>query len=190
MLTYLASRRDGIAKNLESSAQLLAEAERKLREWSRRRRASTRSWPRSATPRDAAAEAERDRILADARAAAERIQQAASAAVERELRRRARRCAARPPTSPSSSPSRLLREQVNDADRDRLLDEFIGRVEQERGALMARAGGRAPLREGAVLARARRRPRRPRCAASSPASARCSPRAPSCASVLLQPLTR
>jgi len=131
VLSYLASRRDGIAKNLESSAQLLAESERKLREWSRK---ATHLDEELAAIRDAtrrAAEAERDRILADARVTAERIQKAASAAAERELRQARAKLRREAADLAVELAGRLLREQVNETDRDRLLDEFIGRVEQE-----------------------------------------------------------
>lgn len=131
VLAYLATRRDTIAKNLESAAQLLADSERRLAEWNQKAASLDQeaSGIRDATRR--AAEAERDRILADARATAERIRQSAAAVAERELgqaREALRREAA---DLAVELAAKILREQVNDGDRTRLVDEFIGRIEQE-----------------------------------------------------------
>jgi F-type H+-transporting ATPase subunit b len=131
VLGYLAGRRDAIAKKLESSAALLAESERRLAEWSRK---AAQLDQEVASIRDAtrrAAEAERDRMLADARASADRIQQSARAVAERE-QRLAREALRREAADLAVElAAKILREQVNDADRTRLVDEFIGRVEQE-----------------------------------------------------------
>jgi F-type H+-transporting ATPase subunit b len=131
VLTYLATRRDTIAKNLESAAQLLADAEQRLAELNQKAANLDQdaSEIRDATRR--AAEAERDRILADARATADRISQSAAAVAERELgqaREALRREAA---DLAVELAAKILREQVNDGDRTRLVDEFIGRIEQE-----------------------------------------------------------
>jgi F-type H+-transporting ATPase subunit b len=131
VLAYLAERRDTIAKNLEGSAQLLAEAERRLGEWNQKAANLDREVQaiREATRR--AAESERDRILADAHASADRIRRSASAVIERELQQarvELRREAADLAVEPAGN---LLRELVNESDRTRLIDEFIGRVERE-----------------------------------------------------------
>jgi F-type H+-transporting ATPase subunit b len=133
VLGYLASRRDEIAKNLESSSELLAESERRLAEWSRKAGELDREAEsiRQATRR--AAEAERDRILADARVTAERIRQSAAAVAERELRLAREKLRHEAADLAVELATKILREQVNDGDRTRLLDEFIGRIE-EKGA--------------------------------------------------------
>jgi F-type H+-transporting ATPase subunit b len=131
VLGYLAGRRDEIAKNLESSSELLAESERRLAEWSRKAADLDRE---AASIRDAtrrAAEAERDRILADARVTAERIRQSAGAVAERELRLGRETLRREAADLAVELAAKILREQVNDGDRTRLLDEFIGRVEQK-----------------------------------------------------------
>ena len=131
VLAYLAARRDTITKDLEAAAQLLADAERRLAEWSRKAASLDQEVAqiRDATRR--AAEAERDRILADARASAERMRQAAAAVAERELRLAQEALRREAADLAVELAAQLLREQVNDADRTRLLDEFIARVEQE-----------------------------------------------------------
>jgi F-type H+-transporting ATPase subunit b len=131
VLSYLAERRDTIAKNLETSAQLLAESERRLAEWTEKAANLDRDVVaiRDATRR--AAEAERDRILADAQATAERIRRSAGAVVERELQKARDALRGEAADLAVEMAAKALREQVNDADRTRLLDEFIGHVERE-----------------------------------------------------------
>jgi F-type H+-transporting ATPase subunit b len=131
VLGYLAGRRDSIASSLESSAQLLAESERRLAEWTRKAAHLDEEAAsiRAATQR--AAEAERDRILADAHVTAERIRQSAGAVVERELRKAQEALRREAADLAVELAERILREQVNDGDRQRLVDEFIGRVERD-----------------------------------------------------------
>lgn len=130
VLSYLAERRDTIAKNLDSSAQLLAEAERRLSEWTEKGANLDREVNeiRDATRR--AAEAERDRILADAHATAERIRGSASAVIQRELQRAREELRREAADLAVELAAQTLREQVNDGDRTRLVDEFIGHVER------------------------------------------------------------
>jgi len=131
VLAYLAGRRDTISKNLDSSAQLLSESEQRLAEWSRKAAQLDQEVAgiRAATQR--AAEAERDRILADAQATADRIRQSAGAAAERELRQARAALRREAADLAVELAGRILRQQVNDADHTRLVDEFIGRIERE-----------------------------------------------------------
>jgi F-type H+-transporting ATPase subunit b len=130
-LAYLAGRRDGISKNLESSAQLLAESERRLAEWSQKAAHLDQevSGIRDAIRR--AAESEGDRILAEAHASADRIRQSAIAVAERELHQAREALRREAADLAVELAAKILREQVNDGDRTRLVDEFIGRVERE-----------------------------------------------------------
>ncbi|MEN8182578.1 MAG: F0F1 ATP synthase subunit B [Myxococcota bacterium] len=125
---YFAERRDGIRQSLESSTRLLEEAEARLAEWQGRldRLDGEIEEIRTATHR--LAEAERERILADARASAERVRQDAAAAVDQEVRRA--RAVLREEAADLSVDlaERMLRDQVRDEDRTRLLDEFVERV--------------------------------------------------------------
>ena len=129
VLTYLAGRRDTIAKNLDGAAQLLAEASLRLAEWNQKAASLDQEVAaiRDATRR--AAEAERDRILADARVTADRIRQSASAVAERELQQARESLRGEAADLAVELAAKLLREQVNDSDRTRLVDEFIERIE-------------------------------------------------------------
>jgi hypothetical protein len=76
------------------------------------------------------AEQERARILEDARAAAERIRSDARAAVDQELRRA--RARLREETSDLSIQlaGELLRRELGERDRERLIDDFVAGVER------------------------------------------------------------
>ena len=80
------------------------------------------------------AAAESERIVADARQAAERIGRDARLAVEQELRRARRELRDEAADLSIELAGRMLRERVSDADRDRLLDEFIGTIESPNGS--------------------------------------------------------
>jgi F-type H+-transporting ATPase subunit b len=128
VLGYLAGRRDTIAKNLDGAAQLLAEAERNLAGWNQKAASLDQEVAMIREAARRAAEAERDRILADARATADRIRQSASAVAERELQQARESLRGEAADLAVELAARILREQVNDSDRSRLVDEFIERV--------------------------------------------------------------
>jgi F-type H+-transporting ATPase subunit b len=129
VVSFFADRRGQIKTDLESAANLLSEAEARnaaiqrrlvdldsqledIRETTRRR-----------------AEEESERILAEARVAADRIQTDAAAAAEQELLRAGRLLRAEAAELALELAGSILSEHVTDSDRDRLLDEFITRVE-------------------------------------------------------------
>ncbi len=133
--TFMAERRSGVVRNLETSEQLLREAESRLDEWQRRlanldaelreiREASARL-----------AEVEREEILREARALADRIRADARAAVQQEVERARARLRREAADLAVEIATELLREQVGDEDRARLADEFVESLER---------GGRAP----------------------------------------------
>ena len=74
-------------------------------------------------------EEESERILADARKTAERIAADAGAAVDQELLRAKRALRAEAADLALQLAADILREHVTDADQERLVDEFITRVE-------------------------------------------------------------
>jgi F-type H+-transporting ATPase subunit b len=74
------------------------------------------------------AEAERERIVEDARATAERIQRDAATAIDLELRRARESLREEAAQLAIDLASERLSREVTDADRDRLVDEFIGLI--------------------------------------------------------------
>jgi F-type H+-transporting ATPase subunit b len=139
VLSYLADRRARIESDLASASKLLGDAEARLADWNAR---AARLDDEAAEIRRAArdaAEHERQRILTDARAVAERIQRDAHSALDRELQRARARLRAEVGDLAIELAEKLLREQVQGADRARLVDEFVAHLEQGAGG---RAGGR------------------------------------------------
>ena len=76
------------------------------------------------------AETEKQRILEEARAAAERIRSDARAAVDQELRRARDELRREASDLSIELAGEILRNQVTGTDRDRLMDEFIAKVER------------------------------------------------------------
>jgi len=142
MQTYFNKRRGEIQGALQSAAEQLATAESTYAKWQRRMVDLDAELNEIRATSRQRAEAERERIIEDARATAERIRRDATAAVELELRR-AREILREEATQLAIelAGERLSRE-ITDADRDRLIDEFIdliastpeSRASQQEGA--------------------------------------------------------
>ena len=131
---YFAARRDAIQSELSDAAELLAQAEQRNSELQRRLvdlSTETDEIRENATRR---AEEEAERILSDARATAERIRRDAQAAVDQELRRAQAELREEAADLALEIAGRKLADQVSDTDRERLMDEFIIRVEPSSGA--------------------------------------------------------
>jgi F-type H+-transporting ATPase subunit b len=122
---YFDKRRSDIQGDLQSAADQLATAETTYANWQRRMIDLDGELEEIRATSRQRAEAERERIIEGARATAERIRRDATAAVDLELRR-AREILREEATQLAIelAGERLLRE-VTDADRDRLVDEFI-----------------------------------------------------------------
>ena len=122
---FFDQRRSKIQGELQSAADQLATAETTYAKWQRRMVDLEGELDEIRATSRQRAEAERERIIEDARATAERIRRDATAVVELELRR-AREILREEATQLAIdlAAERLTRE-VTDADRDRLVDEFI-----------------------------------------------------------------
>jgi F-type H+-transporting ATPase subunit b len=131
---YLGDRRDEIAKNIASSEQLLHDAEAKLAEWNAKAARLDADVASIIESTRKGAEAEKTAILADAEATASRIRQSASGVVERELRAARESLRKEAAELAVTLAGTILREQTTDADRSRLVDEFIAKIESGPGA--------------------------------------------------------
>ena len=138
---YFAERRRNIQTELDQAADLQRQAEERHAKWQRRLVDLERELDEIRRLGRERAEAEREQILADARESAARIERTARSAIEQELRRARESLRDEASNLAVDLASGLLRERVTDADRDRLLDEFIARVEQT-PAGAARPGAR------------------------------------------------
>ncbi len=130
MQAFFQDRRERIQGELQSAAQLRKEAEQRYAKWQRQLVDLDAELERLRATARERAEAERERILADARAAAERIRSDAHVAVEQELRRAREQLREEASALSIQLASELLQAQVTDTDRDRLLDEFTAKIEQ------------------------------------------------------------
>lgn len=126
---FFSDRHSAIRGELDEAARLRKEAEQRFAKWQRKLVDLERELEEIRTTARERAATEREHILADARAAAERTRRDATAAIEREVRRA--RVALREEASDLAveAAAGMLREQVGPADRERLVDEFIARIE-------------------------------------------------------------
>lgn len=136
---YLNSRRSQIEAGIDSAGRELAEAEQRLAGCEQRAAALDRELDEIRRVVRQQAEADRDRLLAEAKATAERIRRDAVAAAEQEVRRARDGLRAETVDLAVQIAGDLLRGQVTDADRARLVDDFVQRVEQPGAATGAPA---------------------------------------------------
>jgi len=130
---YFATRRDGIQSDLSEASELLAKAEQRNTELQRRLVDLSSQVEEIQENASRRAEEEAERILADASATADRIRRDAQAAVAQELRRAQIELREEAADLAIEIAARKLETQVGENDRERLVDEFIIRVEPGSG---------------------------------------------------------
>lgn len=129
-LAFFADRREQVGNDVANAKQLLDNAEESHNEWQRKLvelEEELDQIRRSARNR---AEQERETILAEARASAERIQSDAVAAVDQELRRAQSELRNEASELALELAGQLIQNNITDSDRERLMDEFISGVER------------------------------------------------------------
>ena len=137
--SFLVDRREKIRGDLDEAAELLRQAESRYAEWQRKLIDLDQELEGIRSDARRHAEEERENILADAHATVERIHRDATASVEREVRlaqAELRREAAEIATDMAEQ---ILRERIGEPDRDRLMDEFITRVDPAEAGRAGRA---------------------------------------------------
>jgi len=127
---FFAGRRERIQSELHDAGVLLEQAESRFGEWQRKLAQLDAELDEIRATATRRAEDERGHILAEARAAAERIKRDATAVVDQELRRARSELRQEASELALEVAGELLNEHVAEGDRDRLMDEFISRVEQ------------------------------------------------------------
>ncbi len=128
---YFDKRRADIQGELRAAADQLATAESTYAKWQRRMIDLEAELEEIRTTSRQRAEAERERIIQSARATAERIQRDATAAVDLELRRAREILREEAAQLAIQLAGERLAREVTDTDRDRLIDEFIDRIESQ-----------------------------------------------------------
>jgi F-type H+-transporting ATPase subunit b len=126
--TFFDKRRRDIQSELQTAADQLAEAETTYANWQRRMIDLDRELDEIRETSRQRAEAERERIIEDARATAARIRRDTTAAVELELRRAREILREEAAQLAIELAGERLHREVTDSDRDRLIDEFIARI--------------------------------------------------------------
>jgi F-type H+-transporting ATPase subunit b len=137
---FFAERGTRIRTDLEAAASLLAEAEANYSQWQHKLIELDEELARIRTDGRRRVEQERETILAEAQAAADRIHRDAVATVEQELRRAQASLRAEAAVLATEIAEQILRDRLDEGDLDRLMDEFIARIEPATGAP---PGGRA-----------------------------------------------
>ena len=126
---YFSDRRLRIQGEIEEATRLRKKAEERYASWQKRMSELDAELERIRNTARQRAEAERDRIIEAARATAERIRHDAGVAVEHELRRAREQLREDAADLAVELAGDLVREQLDDADRKRLLDEFIDTIQ-------------------------------------------------------------
>jgi len=133
IIAFFAERRSDIEQDLTGAATELSDAEATFSKWQRRLIELDSELEQIRSTARHRAESERERIISDAHAAAQRIRDNATAAIGQELRRAREQLREEATQLAIEMAAERLEREVNAADRDRLLDEFIERVEQSDG---------------------------------------------------------
>jgi F-type H+-transporting ATPase subunit b len=126
---YFAERREQIKQDIESADKLLAESKKQFAEWQGKLAELEAEVQTIRDETRQRAHDERDQIVAAAHDSAERIRADAVAAVDQELRRAQVELREEAANLAVDLAASIITEQVNERDRERLLDEFITRVE-------------------------------------------------------------
>jgi F-type H+-transporting ATPase subunit b len=129
ILGFFAERRGKIQDDLQAAADLRRKAEERYAGLQRKLVDLDAELEAIRTAARERAEGERDHIIADANATAERIRSDATAAIDQELRRSRAVLREEAADLAVDLAGNLLREQVSTADRERLVSEFVQRVE-------------------------------------------------------------
>ena len=127
---FFKGRRAAIQDDLQSAAEFRREAEARYAKWQRKLVDLEGELEQIRATSRERAEAEREKIVADANATAERVRSEAVAAIEQELRRAREVLSEEAANLAVELAAELLREHVTEADRDRLVTEFIERIER------------------------------------------------------------
>ncbi len=136
--SFLADRRRGIENDLDAARRELEQAESRLADCRRRMEQVDREMEEMRAAVRDQTEGERRRLLAEAQAAAERIRRDAQAAVQQEVQRARARLRAEVADAAVALAGDLLRDRVGPADRERLLDHFVQRIESDRSGAAPR----------------------------------------------------
>ncbi len=130
LATFFTERRDTIRSELEEAESLRREVEGRFADWQRKLVDLDQEIQQLRSGVIHRAEAEGERIRADARASAERMRREAAAAIDQELRRSRQALREEAAELAVTLAGELLGQSVEMRDHERLVDEFVAKVEQ------------------------------------------------------------
>lgn len=130
ILGFFDQRRTQIRDDIEKAEGLRREAEERYATWQHKLADLEEELEGIRTGSRERAESERAQILRDANATADRIRADATAAIEQELRRARVVLHVEAADLAVELAENMLREQVTESDRERLVREFIERIER------------------------------------------------------------
>jgi F-type H+-transporting ATPase subunit b len=126
---YFAERREQIRTDIQAADKLLSDSRKEFAEWQGKLSELEQEIAAIREETRSRAEDERDQIIAAAHDRAERIKEDAVTAIDQELRNARAELQKEAANIAVDLASTMLDEQVDDRDRERLLDEFITHVE-------------------------------------------------------------
>lgn len=140
---FFQDRRAEIQGEIHSALELRREAEVRYATWQRKLAELQSELEEIRSTARSRAESERDHIIAEATALAERIRKDATAAIDQELQRSREILREEAADLAVELAGRLVHDNVGEADRARLVDEFIQRIETDArlGATPTRTDG-------------------------------------------------
>lgn len=127
---YFEERRQQIRDDIATADKLFADSKRQFAEWQGKLVDLEHEVQTIQSETRRRAEEEREQIVAAAHDRAERIKTDAVAAIDQELRRAHEELRQEAATLAVDLATQMLNDQIDDRDRDRLLDEFITHVEE------------------------------------------------------------
>jgi F-type H+-transporting ATPase subunit b len=130
---YLQQRHSSVRKDLEDAAALHRQARQQLDEMDDKLRGLEREIAEIKAAVAADAQLERDRIIKAAEAEAGRIIAQADETLSKELLRARRRLEAEAVDAAMKAAEKLLKQKVNDADRQRLAEDYFAELGGPRG---------------------------------------------------------
>ncbi len=126
---FFADRREEIQSDIKTADELLSNSRREFGQWQGKLAELEQEAQTIREETRRRAEEERETIIAAAHDAAERIKSDAVGAIDQELRRAHAELRDEAATLAVDLAKGMLSEQIDDRDRDRLMDEFIVSVE-------------------------------------------------------------
>ena len=131
LAAYLQARSDGVREGLIEAKKQLEEANERLADYSARLERMDEEMTRLREEFIAAGEAERDRIVADAGAKAERMRREAEVRLQQEFAQLREDLRLEIIETSLSAATGALKEQVKETDQRRLAEEYLKQLEQE-----------------------------------------------------------